>query len=127
MKFTLNVTPVPKGRPRATVRNGHAILYTPKETREAEAIIRQLVTVSEKFEADIPLSLKAVFYVPKPNVKREYPTVKPDLDNYVKLLIDSLQGILFPDDKQIVDIQCSKRYGEPRIEVEIDKLKSEQE
>ena len=36
-----------------------------------------------------------------------------DLDNHLKVVIDALEGILFADDKQIVEIHAS--YGKPVI------------
>lgn len=41
----------------------------------------------------------------KPHIK------KPDLDNLIKSVVDGLSGILFEDDKQIVDLHASKRYA----------------
>ena len=42
--------------------------------------------------------------------KREYPTVKPDLDNYIKSVLDAMNGIILKDDSQIVSIEASKKY-----------------
>lgn len=46
------------------------------------------------------------------------PTKKPDMDNVVKVIADSLNTIAYRDDTQIVDCQCRKFYSEnPRVEV----------
>lgn len=44
-----------------------------------------------------------------------------DIDNYCKLLLDSMNGILFIDDSQIQSIEINKYYDKknPRIEVGI--------
>ena len=48
------------------------------------------------------------------------PTKKPDTDNIAKIVLDSLNGIAYPDDSQVVDLQVLKRYCEnPRVELEI--------
>lgn len=39
-----------------------------------------------------------------------YPTSKPDIDNVVKLLCDAMNGIVYGDDKQIVDLWVTKIY-----------------
>jgi len=39
-----------------------------------------------------------------------YPTSKPDIDNVVKLLCDAMNGVVYGDDKQIVDLFVSKVY-----------------
>jgi Holliday junction resolvase RusA-like endonuclease len=42
----------------------------------------------------------------------ERPAKKPDLDNVVKLISDALNGIVFEDDRQVVELWVVKRYGE---------------
>lgn len=55
-----------------------------------------------------------------------YPTVKPDLDNLVKAVLDAINGIVFIDDKQIVDLIVKKRYSDkPRINVAVRELLGE--
>ena len=49
---------------------------------------------------------------------------KRDVDNYTKLVIDSLKGICFEDDSQVYDLNITKAVdsSEPRIMVEVSKL-----
>lgn len=48
------------------------------------------------------------------------PTVKPDLDNYEKLLYDALKNVLYTDDSIIVSGDHQKFYSsKPRVEIEI--------
>lgn len=46
---------------------------------------------------------------------------KADIDNFNKLLLDSLTGICWEDDSQITDMKVCKRYDKlnPRIEIDI--------
>lgn len=46
---------------------------------------------------------------------------KADIDNFNKIYFDSLSGIVWEDDSQIVEHHVSKRYdaNNPRIEVEV--------
>ena len=67
--------------------------------------------------------LWVTFYVvrPKSAPKRvRYPTTRPDLDNYLKTLLDALDKFAFPDDAQIVNIHAKKAFAAvgtpPRIE-----------
>lgn len=39
------------------------------------------------------------------------PTVKPDCDNIAKNINDALNGIAYPDDKQIVSLCVNKHYS----------------
>jgi Holliday junction resolvase RusA-like endonuclease len=53
----------------------------------------------------------------------EYHIKKPDTDNLVKGVFDSLNKILWQDDNQVSKIKAIKVYGNsPRIEVEVKKL-----
>ena len=46
------------------------------------------------------------------------PAKRPDLDNYVKMVLDACESVVYIDDKQVVRLRASKVYGEtPGIEV----------
>ena len=113
-----------KQRPRARILNGHAIIYTPKETKDYEKqIAKQYLAVGgEKFDKDVPVSVSVDVYqaVPKSVSKKKReefltlgkrPMKKPDLDNCVKCL-DGLNGIAYEDDSQIVEIHARKFWAE---------------
>lgn len=110
-----------KQRPRMT-RQGHA--YTPHQTVVAEAWVRSC-TVDQvgQLALDCPLAVDLTVVVPVPrswSKKRQEaartgdtkPTGKPDLDNIAKLHLDALNGILWLDDAQVVDLRVRKVYGE---------------
>lgn len=49
------------------------------------------------------------------------PTLKPDVDNYVKGIKDALNGIAYVDDSQVTVLLISKFYArEPRVEVKVE-------
>ncbi|MEM3402264.1 MAG: RusA family crossover junction endodeoxyribonuclease [Candidatus Hadarchaeales archaeon] len=65
----------------------------------------------------LPLQLKASFVVPRPQkvkgTSNIYPTTRPDLTNYTKLLEDCLvRGDIIPDDSVIVRHVTQKIYAE---------------
>ena len=127
MKFVVYGQPVPKARARTVVRNGRVMSFTPKATQEAEAAIRaEIVGCQEFFEAGIPLAVRLLFVVTKPPSipkKRTYPSVKPDLDNYTKSVLDACNGFLWADDSQVCTLEASKQYGSPpRIEIEVNPI-----
>jgi Holliday junction resolvase RusA-like endonuclease len=124
------VVPTPKGRARVAVVGGHARAYTPAKTVKAENeiayAIRQQCMNQGTFEAGVPLSLSATFFIEKPksaSKKVIYPVKRPDLTNYLKLLEDAMNHFVYPDDSQIITIIAKKRYAEngtvPRIELRI--------
>lgn len=119
-----------KGRPRVT-KTG--IAYTPKETVSYENWVkcRFMESGQEKINGDVPLYANVTVYakIPKSASKKAraamlldaiLPMKKPDADNILKIIFDSLNGIAYDDDKQIVQIWYRKMYSEnPRVDVEI--------
>jgi Holliday junction resolvase RusA-like endonuclease len=119
---TLYVAPVAKARPRLT-KAGRA--YTPKETADAERAVRYALRAAGAVPraAEGPLMVRLRFVVARPPSARKgrrWPAVRPDLDNYVKLVLDAANGLLWLDDGQIVCLHACKEYGTPpRIEIEV--------
>lgn len=73
--------------------------------------------------ADKPLKtiIDVHMSIPKSYSKKMYeralndeirPTVKPDCDNIAKNINDALNGIVYPDDKQIVSLTVNKIYSD---------------
>lgn len=122
MILTFNLDPVAKGRPRFRVFNGIPIAYTPKATRDFEDALKVIAKTQlpKGFKPYTePLSVKLWVYIAKPkSVKRQLPSVKPDLDNYIKIL-DAFNGLLWTDDSLIVEIYARKLYDKPKLIVEI--------
>lgn len=126
IEFTINGECVPKARPRFS-KFGH--VYTTPKTRAYENIVKSTaidnrvpcVTTALRVELVIYKSIPKSFSKAKRKLANEgkiYPIVKPDIDNYVKSVLDGLNGVLFIDDKQIVDFRAVKKYSDnPRVEV----------
>ena len=135
IKFTIYGNPVPAGRPKFTVRGGHAIAYTPKKTRNAMSDMRMQ---SIQYKPDKPLEgaiiLTVTIYrsIPKSFSKKKTemaengilrPITRPDVSNYLKGIEDAFNKIMWNDDSQIVRIIAGKYYSNrPRIEIEIQEV-----
>ena len=107
------IDPVAKGRPRFGKRS----VYTPKKTENFENSIKKMAIDQYHKKPKVePLGVIIDFYIKRPKSvsvkKRPYPVVKPDLDNLTKSLLDSLNGVLYKDDSQIIEIKVSKRYSD---------------
>lgn len=63
-------------------------------------------------EGPITISLEFHYARPK-SVKRDQPTVPPDLDKQIRSILDALTGIAYIDDAQVCQISASKAYGSP--------------
>ena len=122
---------VPKGRPRFT-RTGRA--YTPAKTKNYEALVKHYAYQLNIEPLKGALKVELIVYkaVPKSYSKikranclknKHLPQVKPDLDNYIKSVLDALNGVLFDDDNQICELVAKKLYGEePKVELKIEKM-----
>lgn len=105
-----NVKPQVKQRPRMT-RRGRA--YTPEATHLAEDVIREGWN-GPKFEG--PVFMKVTFSKLGTEVTvgtLDEETYKPsalrgDIDNYLKLVMDGLNGAAYIDDNQVRYIEVTK-------------------
>lgn len=126
------------GRPRGKERPrlGRYGAYTPKKTKEyeeqvQEAFIKEYGNI-EPLEGAIHARILAVFEVPKSYSKKRRQEIleeeslyshKPDGDNIAKAILDSLNGLAFKDDSQVVCLTVIKLYGEEsEVIVQLDKL-----
>ena len=135
MKLVFEIEPVEQARPRAT-RMGRGIrLYDPKKVSVYKKQLGMMCRFQYK-QAPLagPLKVEMNFFrhvqssVSKKERKlrlsgRHRPVVKPDTDNYIKSTLDGLNGILWEDDNQIVDLIAHKYYSDnPRVEIEVTQL-----
>ena len=118
--------PQPKLRPRFAIVHGHVETYTPAKTKVFEAYVAayyKKMTEGYKFDQGTPLAVTILFAMPVPSSKtkktkkdmidgRIQHTVKPDLDNLSKALLDALNGVAWHDDSQIVQLNVQKIYSE---------------
>lgn len=135
VEILIEGNPVPKGRPKFSVRGGFARAYTPAKTRAYEEIVRQQGIVamegSEPLETPLNVSVRLFMQIPKSFTKAQKAkaytgelahTKKPDLDNLAKVL-DGLNGVVWKDDSQIVRMVLEKRYSDyPRTEIVVSEV-----
>lgn len=131
VKFTILGEPAGKGRPRFT-KQGRP--YTPDKTVNYETLVKleyRRQCHDFKFDDGVPLDARITAYygIPKSVSKKKAklmeerkirPMKKPDFDNIGKIVCDSLNGIAYRDDSQIVDGLVRKFYStNPRVVVTI--------
>jgi Holliday junction resolvase RusA-like endonuclease len=117
-----------KGRPRFVLSTGRS--YTPEQTRSYEAVLKMaaIEAMGDRFPLLGPVSLvmEAVFEPAASMSKKKraaaligesFPTKKPDADNIAKLT-DALNGVVWKDDAQVVDLRLRKVFG-PRAMLRI--------
>lgn len=123
--------PQGKGRPRFARRGNHISTYTPQKTKSYEDEIKMMAKAamgaSEPLETPVTVAIYIRVGIPTSFSKQKRkdalsgiirPTKKPDLDNIAKCFLDSMNEIVYLDDKQVVNLHVTKVYAEtPAVEV----------
>jgi len=121
-----------KGRPRLNSYTG--VVYTPSRTKDYETLIEQYFLLKypkfKELNGRIKVNIIAYFPIPKTTKKAEIeemlknnisPTKKPDIDNIVKVILDSMNKFAFKDDNQITKLEVEKKYSEKeRVYIKIE-------
>lgn len=125
--FTVSGEPQGKERPCVTGRG----TYTPPKTKAYEQLVRLAYKTQCKNAdfgaAPLSVSIRAYYKIPKSAAKRQrermladktWPAKKPDADNLAKAVLDSLNGLAYKDDAQVICLGVIKQWDEkPRVEV----------
>jgi Holliday junction resolvase RusA-like endonuclease len=122
--FTIPGEPQGKGRPRVGRIADHASMFTPAKTAAYEGLIahaaQQAMAGAAPVECACAVQVSITVSVPRSWSKKKaaaallgevYPTTKPDTDNVVKAVFDGMNGVVWRDDVQAVDLAVRKRYG----------------
>jgi Holliday junction resolvase RusA-like endonuclease len=124
---------VPKGKGRARYNGDTQSHYTPSGTRSYENQIGYASKAAMKGREVHKGPVSLVVVVVKPvaaswSKKKTAlalsgdlrPTSTPDLDNIVKAFCDGMNGVVFKDDSQVVELTARQMYGEcPYVECHV--------
>ena len=132
-KYTLHLDPKPQSRPRFG-RNG---TYEDKKMNQWKRNCEsQLKLMNPRIIEKGAIFVAMTFYIYPPKRIAEakkkrleleseaiYVDKRPDIDNYIKAVLDCSNEILFKDDGQVAALSSQKLYSlNPRIEIEITSL-----
>lgn len=120
------------GEPKAKQRPQFSSLtkkgFTPQQTLNYESYAKMYIYAKWdageiiKWDEHEPLFMFSTSFhsLPKSKIKKWenamglfYPTTKPDFDNVVKIIADTMNKVVFPDDAQIVGALPFKKYAPP--------------
>ena len=116
MRITFEVDPCPASRPRVTRWS----TYYPKRYTKFKKDMQALTSEMETTLSENLLSVHVDFYIKMPKSQSKKKTEKlantycsnnSDIDNYIKAILDALNGVLFIDDRQVVEIFARKIYS----------------
>ena len=101
--------------------------YTPKDVKQYARDVQYCFyqkypkwLPSMFFEKPLKIDIQVYKQIPKSFNKTQKqralagelrPLTKPDVDNYSKNILDALNGIVYPDDRQIVELTVKKFYS----------------
>lgn len=110
--MSLGVKPKGQGRPRFDPRSMRA--YTPETTRKYIDMLKAEINrtwPNKPLSGAIAVSVEAIFNLPKRAGERPFHVQRPDADNIAKAVLDSLNGIVFADDAQVVELHATKVWA----------------
>ena len=135
--FQVEGDPKGKGRPRFSRAGKFTRVYTDKQTLDYEAVIKffaaEAMGSTDLLETPVSVFLYIRHAVPQSYSKKrteaclsglEQPCKKPDIDNIVKTFLDGMNGAIFKDDTQVVDLHVKKVYSAlPGVDVMVMEVK----
>jgi len=150
LAFTVPTVPVPQPRARAVAVGQHARIHPVTHIKDASGrrrphpIAAFKASVQHAFAAKHDggpflgsLTLECVFVLPRPRAKiwktKPMPRIphshKPDLDNLLKAVLDSLNRIAWQDDSQVSILRAEKHIAggdeSPHVRIIIDRVQTE--
>jgi len=122
--FQVEGDPKGKGRPRFGRFGKFTRVYTDKRTLDYETLIKSFAAEAmgstDPLETPVSVFLYIRHAVPQSYSKKrteaclsglEKPCKKPDIDNIAKTYLDGMNGVIFKDDTQVIDLHVKKVYS----------------
>lgn len=118
IRFTAFGRPLPQGSKNAFKSGNRVVLVEaskglkPWRSVVALAAKEAMLDVQDMSLIEGPVSVELLFqFVPGKTVKRQHMTTKPDIDKTARAILDSLSGVVWRDDAQVVELRARKSYG----------------
>lgn len=125
VQFVVPGQPVAKGRPKFARRGKFVSTYSPEKTVNYEGLVAHTASVAMAgrglIHGAVSVDLDIRLQIPESWSKKKKlaaaqgqiaPTKKPDIDNCEKGIFDGMNGVVWNDDVQVVQVSKRKRYAE---------------
>lgn len=135
MKYSLEIQEKAIGKERPRYNTKTHTTYTPQKTKDFEQTIRSAFInkyniLKEASYNPFKAKIIVIFKPPVSTSKKKLRELngkpyikKPDLDNIAKGILDSLNGLPYKDDNQIIELNIKKEYGlENKIIIELEEI-----
>jgi len=100
--------------------------YTPPDVANYAAYVRFCIAGHRQtplWDCAIKLCVKISVLRSKAQKLSKHCCVKPDVDNILKNVLDSMAGIIYANDKDICDLHVTKEFSQtPQIEIWAEKM-----
>ncbi len=114
--FTYNIEPVAWQRVQ---RNRFGSTFVPAKTKNFKSTVQKMTEIQIKenyshhdffrYHKKDAMSIEISFVFTRPK-KPVNPYPRQDIDNCAKGVLDALNGVVFEDDKQVMELNLTKRY-----------------
>lgn len=123
IEFRVYGVPAPQGSKTAFVRGGKAVVVDGSSSTGRQKlsswraeVAREAQNIASGELLEGPIAVEINFVMPKPKSApkgKVFCDKKPDIDKLVRSTFDSMTGVLYRDDSQVVSIKATKVYMSP--------------
>jgi len=132
LEFVIPLLAIGKAEGAGKTKTGRPYIYNLKTTDRFMKAVKahvqaELAThpAAADYPSDLPIAMELAFFLPRPKnvgAKEKWPSMcKPDNSNVRKAIEDAMTGVVYVNDKQIVDGSDKKRFcaegDEPSIRI----------
>lgn len=114
---------IPKGWKRPIITTASPKMKPWRQEITRAAIDKMAERREELYSRETAIALQLDFFLTRPKhlpKRLLVPTKRPDLDKLTRGILDSLTGVVYVDDSQVVQLAVRKFYGQPeRVEITI--------
>lgn len=133
VRFIIPGQPVGKSPPKFARRGALVQVYMPEKTASYLNLVKvkahEAMRDTALIQGGVSVEIDLFILAPESWSRKKrasalqgliLPTSKPDVDNVIKGIFDAINGVVWNDDKQVVDLVVKKRYSEtPQANVTI--------
>jgi len=118
IRFQIPMDPMAQPRVKARRLGNIVQIYTPEnaavqayKTAIAEAFTRAAPDLEKPYNGPVALGIVFTFKRPQSRLNEVVHTIKPDVDNLAKAVMDALNSVAWHDDSQVIRLSVSKRWA----------------
>jgi Holliday junction resolvase RusA-like endonuclease len=122
MKITAEIEPVPLARHQINTQNHGRFL--PKRSQNFKDELSWIARSAMANEEPVIYPVRVTTHIFKKYKHLEDMVEKNtgDIDNFVKAVFDAFNGVVWADDRQVIELHAFKHYSKnPRVEVDFEK------